>query len=52
MGSVSREQQSCNPLSRAGLAEPAGLGLPMGGVFILEVVLVVPYTLLQEKKQA
>lgn len=52
MGIVSSEQHSSNSLVGAGSAEPVGLGLPMGGVFILEVVLVVPHTLLQEKKQA
>jgi hypothetical protein len=52
MGTVSSEQHSSNLLVAAGPAESAGLVLPMGGVFILEVALAVPHTIIQEKKQA
>lgn len=54
-GTVSRDQQSSPPLRWLVLAllSLQGWGcLCMGGVFVLEVVLVVPHTLLQEKKQA
>lgn len=51
-GHCEHEQHSSNLLVAAGLAESAGLGLPMGGVFILEMALVVPHTIIWEKKQA
>lgn len=51
-GQCEREQHPSNVLVAAGPAESAGLGLPMGGVFILEMSLVVPHTIIQEKKQA
>lgn len=52
MGIGSSEQHPSNVLVAAGPAECAGLGLPMGGVFILEVALLVPHTIIREKKQA
>lgn len=52
MHTVSSEQHSSNLLVAASPAESAGLGLPVGGVFILEVALVVPHTIIREKKQA
>lgn len=52
MGTVSSAQHSSNLLVGAGPVECPGLGLPVGGVFILEVVLVVPHTMIPEKTQA
>lgn len=51
MSTVRSEQHSSNLLVVAGPADSAGLGLPMGGVFILEVALAVPHTIIREKKQ-